>query len=203
MKKILVAVFLISFVSFGQKFNTLSTADKEQFEKEVNDEIQTFDAKLEKIANATSKELQNSLIEGLLRKFTKEATIQTAGVKSGTNTYKIRNYLYEKVPGYNRKYNVIDVEFVSVEIDDLKPHPTQPNTYIARYSFIQRFCAANKGLAKRSNEGYLTYDYCDLTEKEGSFILKKTQTILGAKWKLFFDSIYVKSIDIIEVNRND
>lgn len=203
MKKLLVVVFLISFISFSQKFNTLSIEDKKQFQKEVSDEIQTFDAKLEKIANATSKEFQNSLIEGLLRKFTKDATIQTAGIKSGTNTYKIRNYLYEKVPGYNRKYSVIDVEFVSVEIEDLKPHPSEPNTYIARYNFIQRFCAANKGLTKRTSEGYVAYDYCDLTEKEGAFILKKTQTILGAKWKLFFDSIYVKSIDIIEVNRNE
>ncbi|MFS4448369.1 hypothetical protein [Maribacter sp. 2307UL18-2] len=200
------ALFFVVFVSFqvqGQKFNTLSEGDKQQFQKEVQDEIQTFDSKLQKIANASSRRVQKALIKSLLRKFTTEATIQTASVKSGISTYKIKDYLYDKVPGYQKRYSVVDVEFVSLQIEDFKPHPSKPNWYIAKYNFVQRFCGVAKGAQRTTDEGLMNYSYCDLTEKEGSFVLKKAHTVLGAKWKLYFDSIAVEAIEIIEAKEND
>lgn len=203
MKHALIFLVFISFQVQGQKFNTLSEADKQQFQNEVQDEIQTFDSKLQKIANASSKRVQKALIRSLLRKFTDSATIQTASVKSGTSTYTIKDYLYDKVPGYRHRYSVIDVEFVSLQIEDFKPHPSKPNWYIARYNFVQRFCGVAKGTQRHTNEGLMNYSYCDLTEKEGSFVLKKAHTVLGAKWKLYFDSIAVEAIEVIDVKENE
>jgi hypothetical protein len=191
-------VFLLSILSLStiqaQKFKTLSTAEKKDMVRLAENKIKDLSFTFNEIPKIKNKALKKRIISRTLKQFVKEATIEVAG--KSRQTYKIAYYLNNKLQSYGTKYKVVDVSFVSFELGNLLPLPGHPGEYYINYKFVQRYCRSNEG--KRTPEGLLDYDYCDLTTKKGRFIVKRVHTVIGAKWKIYFDSISVVDIEVIK-----
>jgi hypothetical protein len=191
-------VFLLTILSLStiqaQKFKTLSIAEKKDMVRLAENKIKDLSFTFSTIPKIKNEALKKRIINRALKQFVNDATIEVAG--KSIQTYKIAYYLKNKLKSYGTKYKVVDVSFVSFEIGKLLPLPGRPGEYYIDYKFVQRYCRSNEG--KRNPEGLLNYDYCDLTTKEGRFIVKRVHTIIGAKWKMYFDSISVVGIEVIK-----
>ncbi|WP_298370320.1 hypothetical protein [uncultured Lutibacter sp.] len=199
MRKIILILFFFGglFLGHSQKFDTMSDADKENFKIKAIEKIKLLGFTFDKIATSRNIEDKNRIIESILPSFVlkpEQATIEVASRK-GKNDYPIETYLREKLKNYKKRYAVVDIDFVSFDIKDLRPHRTEPNSYYMEYTIVQKFCGSKLG--NRNKEGLLQYDYCDYTTKKGSFLIKKVNTILGSKWKMLYESIYVVDIKIL------
>jgi glycerophosphoryl diester phosphodiesterase len=194
-KKILVLFFVgLSTISFSQKFGVMSSQEKEDFKKKAIQKIESLSMYFGEISSATSTSDKEGLIKLLLTQFAPNATLEVAN-RRGNRSYEIAYYLRNKLKNYNKKYAIVDIGFVSFDIKDLRTHPTELNAYILEYEFVQSFNASRQGL--RDAEGLIKYDYVDETTKRGSFVIKKQNTILGSKWKMFFESVKVVSLKIL------
>jgi hypothetical protein len=197
LKFLIILFFGISFNSFSQKFDTLSEQDKADFKQKAIEKIKLLGFTFEIVASTKNQAEKNRFIESILPSFVlkpRQATIEVTS-KNGAVSYEIEVYLREKLKNYKNKYAIVDIEFVSFDIKELIPHRTEPNCYYLEYTFAQKFCGSIDG--KKDKEGLINYSYCDITTKTGSFIIKKENTILGSKWKMLFESIYVKDIKIL------
>lgn len=191
-------LFLLCMISFNtiyaQKFKTLSKSEKKDLEHLAANKIKDLSFTFRSIPKLKDEVLKKRIIKSTLKLFVKDATIEVAG--RSTVKYTIAYYLNNKLKSYGKKHKVVDVSFVSFELGNLKPNPGHPGEYYIDYKFIQRFCRSNNG--ERNAEGLLEYDYCDLTTKKGRFIVKRVHTVIGAKWKMYFDSIAVVGIQVIK-----
>jgi len=189
----LLMIFSLSTIQ-AQKFKTLSAAEKKDMTRLAENKIKDLAFTFSSIPRIKDEALKKRIISRTLKQFVNNATIEVAG--KNIQIYKIAYYLKNKLKFYGTKYKVVDVSFVSFEVGKLMPYPGHPGEYYVDYKFVQRYCRSNDG--KRNPEGLLDYDYCDLTTKKGKFIVKRVHTVIGAKWKMYFDSISVVGIEVIK-----
>tara|TARA_R110001583_G_scaffold43654_1_gene138814 strand:- start:49 stop:648 length:600 start_codon:yes stop_codon:yes gene_type:complete len=197
LKFILGFFLLLQTLGFGQKFDVISEEDKADFKQKAIEKIKELGFTFDKISTSKDKVSKERIIQSILPNFVlepKQATIEIAS-RNSKYSLPIETYLREKLKNYKTRYAIVDIEFVSFDIKDLRPHRTEPNSYYMEYEFTQRFAASKGG--KPDKEGMIQYDYVDLTTKKGSFLIKKVNTILGSKWKMLYESIFVKDVKIL------
>jgi len=204
---LLLFVFVLS-TTFSQntnvRFNEISKEDQKGFQKQVKDNIKNLGYRLKVLAKVNDVTVQKNIIEAQLDYFIKDAKFQTGTINKKNKRiikkeYSVKNYLTNIVTKYKKQNtDIIDIEFASFNVGSkLIPVQGKVNEYYFEFSFTQIFRRGKKSKNKNA-EGIVDvdYTYVDITKKKGRVYLKKKNTILGSKWKLYFGDILVEDIKV-------
>lgn len=201
-------VTLISHSTFGQKsgirFNEITPEQQKLFSEQIEENIKNLGYRLRILANEEDKTVQRNIITAQLDYFIEGAKFQTGTInrrdkKIIKKEYTVSHYLTNVVANYKKsEIEIIDIEFASFNVGNkLTPVKGKPNEYYFEFTFTQIFRRGKKG-RKKNAEGIsdIEYSYIDITKKKGKVFVKKKNTVLGTKWKLYFGDILVEDVKI-------
>lgn len=184
------------------RFKEINPEQQKKFQAQIQENIKNLGYRLQILANEENITVQNNIIEAQLDYFIDGAYFQWGNKRGKTkiiDSLPVKEYLKNKVAKYKKSdIEIIDIEFASFEVGKkLIPVKGKLNEYYFEFSFTQIFRRGKKA-KKKNAEGIsdIEYSYTDSTKKKGRVYIKKKNTVLGSKWKLYFGDILVEDIKI-------
>lgn len=186
------------------RFKEITPQQQKLFKEQIEENIKNLGYRLRVLSNEENKTVQKNIIAAQLDYFIEGAKFQTGTInkrdkKIVKKEYSVTNYLTNIVANYKKSdIEIIDIEFASFEVGNkLIPVKGKLNEYYFEFTFTQIFRRGKIG-KKKNAEGIsdIEYSYVDTTKKKGRVYVKKKNTVLGSKWKLYFGDILVEDVKI-------